>query len=284
MGTTAAGDVRIVLTDVDGTLLDSAHRVSPRTAQVVREVVAGGVPFVLASGRYVGALRTVQRELGIEGPLVTCGGALVLDERGNALLSKTIDLDRACELKERIERELPDITVAGYGMDVWAVDDREDPRTVREERIVGAASVEEPLDVAFADLGGVHKLLLIGESETMAQVRDRVAAMAPDLTVMLSSPMLCEVMAADVSKAEGVRVICGHYGLDPAQAVVFGDSFNDIEMLDAVPNSYAMANAPEAVRVRAASVTAYDNDHDGLVRELEGLLGCGGSCRASGAD
>ena len=266
-------DIKIVLSDVDGTLLNSAHEVSARTAEVVGRTVASGVPFVLASGRYPDALYPVQRALGIRGPLVTCSGALVLDAQGEPLLSRTIPLSRAVELRRTIARELPEVGVGAYGMHVWAVDDRGDARIAREERIVGACAVEQPMEEAFAGTGELHKLLLFGEPAQIDHACATLRELAPDLTVVPSSPILCEVMAADVSKAEGVSVICGHYGLDLAQAVVFGDSYNDIDMLEAVPRGYAMHGSPDEVQVAAGRVTEFDNDHDGLARQLERARG-----------
>ena len=53
----------------------------------------------------------------------------------------------------------------------------------------------------------------------------------------------------------------------------FGDGRNDIDMLRAVPQSWAMANSPAEVRAAAARVTALDNDHDGLAETIFSLLG-----------
>lgn len=262
----------IVLTDVDGTLLASDHRPCPDSLATIREVVAAGVPFVLVSGRYPDALYPVQEQLGIHGPLVAYSGALALDGDGEVLLSRTLDLDRAIELKELAAAEFPELCCCGFGFHTWVVDDCLDPRVVREERVVHATCREEPLDIALADTQCLHKLLFMGEPDPIARVQERLSAAYPDLTVVLSSPHLCEVMAGGVSKAEGVRVMCEHYGVDVSRAVVFGDSFNDIEMLRAVPQSYAMANAPQGVKAQASHVTQYSNDENGLARELEGLL------------
>lgn len=264
---------RIVFTDVDGTLLDGEHRTVAASAPAIARLGEAGVPFVLVSARMPEALHPIQRALGFSGLLVCYSGAYALDEDGNELLSRPIPLARALETRRIVSEVAPDVCCMTYGYHVWAVDDRHDPRVANEERIVGCESAEAPVEQAFAEAGGVHKLLLVGEPERIAVVHDRLAAELPDLTVVLSSPILCEIMAGGVSKAEGVAVMCRHFGLDVSQAMAFGDGHNDVEMLAAVPESYAMANADEWVRSHARHVTRLTNDENGLAAELERLLG-----------
>ena len=268
-----ANGARVVFTDVDGTLLDDAHRPCPESASTIARLGAAGVPFVLVSARMPEALYPIQRALGFTGPVVCYSGAYALDEGGNELLSRPIPLARAVEAKRIVAEVAPDVCCMTYGYHIWAVDDRSDPRVANEERIVEWQSVEAPVERAFAETGGVHKLLLVGEKDRIASVRDRLARELDDLTVVLSSPILCEVMAGGVSKAEGVRVVCRHLGLDASEAMAFGDGHNDVEMLRAVPESYAMANADDYVRSQARHVTGRTNDENGLAVELERLLG-----------
>ena len=75
-------------------------------------------------------------------------------------------------------------------------------------------------------------------------------------------------MDGRVSKSKGVGFLCSHYGIGLDQVIAFGDGCNDMDMLRAVKNSYAMANAPLVVRRSAAHVTL-DNDHQGLLAALE---------------
>lgn len=263
---------RIVFTDVDGTLLDGAHRPCPEAASTIARLGRAHVPFVLVSARMPEALYPIQRRLGFAGPVVCYSGAYALDERGNELLSRPIPLARAVAARRIVAEVAPDVCCMTYGYHIWAVDDRSDPRVVNEERIVECESVEAPVGRAFADRGGIHKLLLVGEPETIASVRERLSRELGDLTVVLSSPILCEIMAGGVSKAEGVRVVCEHFGLDVSEAMAFGDGHNDVEMLRAVPESYAMANADAYVRSCARHVTRLPNDENGLAAELERLL------------
>lgn len=262
----------MVFTDVDGTLLDHDHRCVGASATSIAELGRRGIAFVLVSARMPEALYPIQHELGFAGPLVCYSGAYVLDERGGELLSRTIPLDRALEVRDVVSASVPGACCCAYGFHTWACDDSTDFRIVRESRIVGVTPRQATLEDAF-DERGIHKFLLIGRPGQGETVREAVARACPDLTVVRSSPILCEVMAAGVSKAAGVRLLAERQGVDLSDAVAFGDGMNDVGMLDVVPQSYAMANADERVRSRAPHVTRLDNDHNGVGDTLEALLG-----------
>jgi Cof subfamily protein (haloacid dehalogenase superfamily) len=267
----AKGDVRIVFTDVDGTLVDNEHHPMPASAGVVSRV-AQEVPFCLVSARSPEGLYPIQRQLGFIGPLACFSGAYVLDHEGEVLYSSVIATSDAVAIKEYLETELPDITVATYGHHDWIVDDRNDARIVREEYFVQAVSRESrDLQGTFGDRG-VHKFLLMGEPKDILQAQQMVSERFPHLTAVRSSDILCEVMAGDVSKSRAVRLLCEHYGVTPAQAVAFGDGQNDIDMMSAVEQSYAMANAEPEVKLAATHEVPWTNAESGVARMLEQLL------------
>ena len=263
---------KIVFTDVDGTLLDAEHRVIPAARPVVQRVCRDGIPFVLVSARMPEGLTTIQSEMGFTGPLVCYGGAYVLDEDGRELLSRPIDFAEALEVKKFLDADLPDLCCSEYGFHTWACDDDTDPRIRNEERITTLKALRVPLAEAF-DERGIHKFLLMGEPDQIEAAEARVGAAYPDLVVVRSSPILCEITSGAASKAEGVNVVCDHFGIDVADAIAFGDGRNDIEMLRAVPESYAMGNAPDEVKRAATHVCPHTNDENGLALMLEELLG-----------
>ena len=263
--------VRIVFTDVDGTFVGDDHHALPESAAIVR-AVAERVAVCLVSARSPEGLYPIQRDLGFTGPLACYSGAYVLDEEGNELLSRTIPLADALDIKAWLAQELPQVTVGTYGFHGWVVDDRADPRIVREEQLV-QTTARECADLAAAfDGRGVHKFLLMGEPDDILVAQRTVAARYPHLTAVRSSDILCEVMAGDVSKSRAVHVLCAHCGVDVREAIAFGDGPNDIDMLRTVGRSYAMANAEDEVRRAATEVVPWTNAEGGVARMLERLV------------
>lgn len=261
----------VVFSDVDGTLLDKEHHVSPRTVAAAHMLEERGIPLVLVSARMPEALDEIRRTLGNVGPVVCYGGAYVLDGDGTELLSRPIGIGCALEVSGFIACEAPEVCCMAYGYHTWATSDRSDPRVRREEEIVGVTSTEGALEEHFSERG-LHKLLLVGEPASIERVERVVGAAFPSLTVVRSSPILCEVMDGRVSKAEGIEVVCRRLGVDAAGAVAFGDGRNDVDMFGAVGESWAMANAAAEVRAAATQVTWLDNEHDGLAEAIFSLV------------
>jgi len=262
----------IVFTDVDGTLVDDEHHPMLQSAPTIRRVLDQGIRLCMVSARSPEGLYPIQRQLGFSGPLVCFSGAYVLDEDGTELLSHTIPLEDAVAIKGWLASELPDVCVGTYGFHTWVTDDRSDPRVAREEYYVQAASTEcSDLRVAF-DERGIHKFLLMGEPEAISAAEQVVGERYPGLNVVRSNSTLCEIMSKEARKSDAVRFVCAHFGIDPAEAVAFGDGPNDLDMLMAVERSYAMSNGEEAVKAAAAHVTSWSNVECGVTRTLDELL------------
>ena len=187
-------------------------------------------------------LYTIQNEIGFTGPLVCYSGAYV-DVRSGQAAKQAIALDEPTDLKAFLDSELPEVCCSEYGIHTWACDDDTDPRIMNEERITTLKATCAPLSEAF-DEQGIHKFLLMGDPGQIAAAQERVSTAYSNLTAVRSSETLCEIMRGDVTKSEGVHVLCDYLGVDIERAIAFGDGRNDIDMLRAVPRSYAMANAP----------------------------------------
>lgn len=263
--------VGIVFTDVDGTLVGSDHHPLLSTAPLMREV-GQRVVICLVSARSPEGLYPIQEQLGFTGPLACYSGAYVLDGQGNELFSSTISPSDALEIKDYLSRKLPRLTVGTYGFHDWIVDDRSDPRIRREEMLVQAES-RECTDLAgtFGDRG-IHKFLLMGEAAEIREAEQMVGQRYPQLNVVRSSDILCEVMSREASKSNAVRLICARCGVDPSDAIAFGDGPNDRDMLVAVEHSFAMANAEPQVKEAASQVIPWTNEEAGVARMLERLV------------
>ncbi len=261
----------IVFTDVDGTLVGADHHPLPASAPTLQRV-ARRIPVCLVSARSPEGLYPIQQQLGFGGPLACYSGAYVLDEDGTELLSETFDAVVAADVKRSIKEVFPAVTIGAYGFHDWIVDDRNDPRIQHEEFLVQAQSRAcGDLLVAFGS-SGLHKLLVMGEPDQIKEIQSQYSARYPELNVVRSSATLCEIMSKAASKSRAVRVICSHYGIDLANAVAFGDGPNDLDMLETVATSYAMANAEDVVKLAATHVLPWTNEKCGVSRALDELL------------
>lgn len=262
---------RIVFCDVDGTLLNTEHRLTPLTRGAIRELEAADIPFVITSGRYPGAIRPFMREYGLSCPIIAYGGALALDRDGTILSRHSMPKTLAAEVIDHVEAAGYNLTWGVYAVNEWVVRDRGDKRVRREEDIVHATAVEGTVDTLTN--AGVDKVLMMTEPGVIESVERDLRARFPTCAIIKSSPILLEVMAGGVSKSAAVRELCALWGTTPEDAIAFGDNYNDIDMLEAVGTGFLMGNAPQPLREQFPHLTD-DCDHDGIYRALVRLGLC----------
>lgn len=263
-------DLRILFSDIDGTLINSRQHIPGRTREKILELDAKGIPFILVSARGPAGVEVIRRELGNRRPFICYSGGLILDADGSALYSKQMEVGLAVEIQGFLEREYPEICCNTYGGDLWVVKDDRNPWVVREEKITRGKSVSGDIREAFAQAGGIHKFLLMGEPDPISQAELLLRKHYPELSVLKSNDFYLEVMDGSVHKAAGVRYLCDHYRIPVEEAAAFGDGENDVGMLQAVGCGFAMGNAPEDVKRQVNYVTG-SNEEEGIwevIREL----------------
>lgn len=262
--------IKAVFSDVDGTLLNSLHRVTPKTGEWIHKILKSGIHFVIVSARSPSGIYPIMRRNDLQCALIAYSGALIMDEERNVLYSRQIDRQTALRIEAFIREQGYDLSICIYSGDDWLAPDKSDPRVMNEERIVEAESRQGTVkDLAPGE--GVSKFLCICAPGTILQVEKEMKVAFPDVAVVKSSDILLEIMAKGISKAEAVERYCAHLGITPSETIAFGDNYNDVEMLEAVGRGYVMGNAPEEIRRRFPFGTA-DNDHDGIADVLEQLF------------
>ena len=256
---------RIVFCDIDGTLLNSQHRISEDTLDAVLGLQRNGIGFAVVSARSPSGIYPIFQHYGFSCPIISYSGALILDEEGNSLFHKGIAKDDARAILSFIDEERLDLSYCIFSYDEWIVRSKADPRIRKEEQIVEAEAHEGDIDSITAD--EVSKILCICNPSETDYIEKKLKERFPEFSIVKSDDYLIEIMDAGVSKAMAVRILSELYGVDMKDTVAFGDNYNDEEMLQAVGHGFLMGNAPEALKARMA-LHAEDNDHDGIAKAL----------------
>lgn len=261
---------KMVFSDIDGTLLDSAHRISSDTGQKIRELSQRGVPFILVSARMPSGIFPIQRALDVKAPIVCYSGALVLNEHGEALTSAGLDREKALEIEAYIKNEWQQVCCSAFSFHDWIVDDIRNEWIAEEQRITGSVPKEGALSRLVPANGQIHKFLCMGEAKVIAALGAALEARFSGLSVYRSKDTYLEIMNGNASKSAAVRVLCALLEIPIEETVSFGDNFNDLDMLLATGLGFAMGNAPSEVKRQVRHVIP-DNDHEGLLAGLEQL-------------
>ncbi len=264
----------IVFSDVDGTLLNSKHRLLANTLSSIKLLQQQGVPFVIISARSPSGIYPIQEKYGFKSPVISYSGALILDENKKVLYSNGFSREVAEKVIEFIEVNQFDCSWNIYSLDTWIVKNKQDPRVIREENIVHASAVEGTVDM-LSDNVTIGKILCMCNPNCILDIEQKLKAAFPSLSIVKSSGILLEIMQSGVTKSSAVKTLCELWNIPLENTVAFGDHYNDVEMLETVAMPFLMGNAPEELKNRFTNVTD-SNDGDGIYNGLIkiGLISC----------
>lgn len=263
-------DIRLVVTDMDGTLLDDAGRVPPGLWDTLAELRRRGVLFSPASGRQYATLARQFAEVS--------EGMVFIAENGTYVVRDGVELSsdplapgvaaRVVEAVRRLVAEGVDVGAVVCGKRSAYVERGDEPflAEVRkyyvEHRVVEDATAldDEVIKVALFDFGSAAR--------TTAPA---LAPFADTHQVVVSGEHWVDVMNRTANKGNALRRLQRALGITPAQTMVFGDYLNDLEMLEAAEWSFAMAGAHPDVIARARHLAPSNNDH-GVLRTIARVL------------
>jgi 5-amino-6-(5-phospho-D-ribitylamino)uracil phosphatase len=281
--------IRLLVTDLDGTLLDRKGQVSARNLEAIRRLQDSGVEVVPATGRSLPECDHVLDHINHEGHAITAGGALVHDARdGSVVLRRTLapevvrGVARVLAEHGHLAHLLQDHTQAGVDY-VMVGDQPFDPATewwfghlpVQYRRI---RSIEEHhADEHTVRIGTVALGAVLSDVAREIDRRFGEAVVAQHWSALTaeqavgSETHLLETFARHVNKWTAVEDLCARFGIDPAETAAVGDGLNDLELIRHAGLGIAMENAdPRIAAVSAAR--AGHHDRDGFAEAAEIVL------------
>ena len=252
--------IRLVATDVDGTLLDHHGSLSPERAEAARALVASGVPLVLATGKLWTSVHGLVTSLELPGPHVACNGSVVFAADGTLLVRHLLDDAVADEVAARLRRDrIPHAIYLEDGSIVTA-------EVVPAHDVLPVLGEPEPVATG-RDGRGVIKVLAILPPDQEGDLR-RVGADAA--RVQRTGPRFLEWNALGADKATGLTTVAGLLGIDLAEVVAIGDAENDVPMLRCAGIGLAVTDASPA------AVEAADHRLDADLALLLGSIATSG--------
>jgi hypothetical protein len=263
--------IRLVATDLDGTIVRADGTVSARVVAALAAVEELGLPVVFVSGRPPRWMHEVARMTGHHGIAICANGALVYDLHTETVLDRfELAPDVAAEAVRRLRSAMPAVAFAVERADGFHHEAAYVPRW--------AGSGADVPDTAEGLLDApVAKLLARDEtSGGDAMLLRAVAALGDLVTVTHSNPDDCllEISAAGVTKATTLARVAARHGVDAGGVLAFGDQPNDVAMLRWAGTAYAMTGGhPDALA--AVPRHALGVAEDGVARVIEELLAAG---------
>jgi Cof subfamily protein (haloacid dehalogenase superfamily) len=264
---------KLVVSDLDGTLLGPDHRLGDYTRGVLRKLRTAGIDLILASGRHYMDVRTFSGQLGAHGCLITCNGAAVNDGQGRLVQSLCIDRDTVGFLLR--DPLFASVHTNVFLTDAWLVEQPE-PSLLRYHQDSGFSYRV----VDFATLGAIDvlKVFYYGEHAELLELEAAIhEGVAGRVGTTFSLPQTLEVMAAGVTKGAALKMILEGLELSPTEVVCFGDGLNDREMLHLIAagagTGLLMENADPRLHADLPTLQIIGSNRDeSVARYLDALL------------
>ena len=245
--------IKMIVTDLDGTLVDAQYRISEENRSAVREAVARGVDVMIATGRMHRSAVRYAEALGLDVPLISYNGALVKSSSGETLSASYLE-------PSVVERVLVYVFARGWyvqsysGDNLYYIEQTEAARVYETaSKVFGEAVGRSGM---LAHTAEVPKLLVsVPVEETEKVAAELRGTFRNEADVMQSSANYIEIVRPGVSKARAMLTVAEQRGIRPQEIMALGDSGNDADMLRAAGLGVAMGNALPAVKEAADEVT-----------------------------
>ncbi|MBT1172455.1 HAD family hydrolase [Bifidobacterium sp. MA2] len=272
-------DIRLVVADMDGTLLDGESRIPDDFWPLLADLRTRGVEFVPASGRQLATLRSMFETEAADGKAMS-----FVAENGNVVVAdgEIVDVhgvgwDLTRDLIDIVDRAVEagshDIGLVVCGLKTAYIQRTDQPFVDECAKYYKAMKIVDDLHEILGTPGEtVLKLAIFdfGDAESMAG--DLLGDVAREHAVVVSGAHWVDIMDLDTNKRQGVVALQRHLGVTPAQTAVFGDYLNDLEMLEAGEWSFAMANAHDDLKAAAHWIAPANTEH-GVITAVRRLIG-----------
>jgi len=259
---------KLAAIDLDGTLLGHDGQISPANRQAVKRLQGAGLEVVLASGRHYETMHRYADTLGVQW-LVSCQGGEVCDlNRTVVLTADFLPAARVAEISELGTAR--GFTTLGYGIDgVFA-----NTSWNAELDFYAQFTGYRPLPSSPEEFAGrqFFKLIWMAAAPDLDEAVQAGLVNPAQVQIVRTHAKFLEFMPVGMTKASALKLLAARLGVQPAEAVTFGDGDNDVPMLEWAGLSVAMAHGWPAALQKATYVSPAGPEDSALARAVDLLF------------
>ncbi|WP_267248291.1 Cof-type HAD-IIB family hydrolase [Streptococcus sp. Marseille-Q5986] len=269
--------IKVIATDMDGTLLDARGQLDlPRLEKILDQLDQKNIRFVIATGNEVHRMRQLLEHLVSRVVLVVANGARIFENNkliqvqtwDDAMVDKALVYFKGRECRDQFVVTSMNGSFVKKGTVFTELDKFMTPEMI--EKLYRHTNFVEELS---SDLfGGVLKMsMVVGEERSSSVLREINNLFDGHVRAVSSGYGCIDILQAGVHKAWGLEELLKRWNLQSEQVMAFGDSENDVEMLELAGMAYAMENAADEVKAVATDL-APANSQAGVYQVLENWL------------
>jgi len=264
-------DIKIVSIDIDGTLLNDQHEVTPAVHQAITMALEQGTKIVITTGRPLTGVRPILDELGITGSdqyVITHNGGLMQTADGSKILFATpLSLTNWKMINQFMRANSTYIQVESQDS-AYTTNHRVHPWASFENSLVNLPLYVLENDEALQDVE-IIKGIANAEVNELDEIQARIpASISGAVSVIRSTANNLEFINKQASKGNALIALARELGVDMSQTMAIGDQENDLTMIEVAGVGVAMENAIDRIKGVATVQTASNND-SGVAKALE---------------
>lgn len=271
--------IKLIASDLDGTLLTNSKELSERTRKILNEAVKKGIHIVPATGRSYQAVPDIIKKFpGVDYIITANGGAVYSVREGRRIyecLLEKMSVEACLEVK-KTEDVIMEVFIEGvpYSEEIYIKDPASYGATEYGVKYIRATRkpIKDIVSFARENSNRLDSIAFVcRKKEIQEKLYGELENKIPGVYVTSSVPNLVEIGHINAGKGKTLLWLLDRLGISEEEAAAFGDADNDCSMLEAVRYGIAMENATENCKKSAFSITE-TNENDGVAVALEKLL------------
>ena len=264
---------KAIVSDLDGTLLNEEHKVSPFTKETIELLLKKGIKFYIATGRgYIGA-KEIMDEIGFKIPLITSNGARIMDEEGMEIYVNNIEQKYVDKIFS-IDYKLYDkgIILNGFSGNHWYV--TEDARDYFYTQKPNRKQYPEQIEREDFDKLAFTKIFFLGEHRKLLEIEKEIRKLTnEEVNIVFVNERSLEIFSKDCDKAVAADFLLKRDGLTLKDAVSFGDGFNDYDLITQTGLGFAMKNSIYLLLEKLTDTEVIEsNANDGMAKKIREIF------------
>ena len=257
---------KVIISDLDGTLLNSEHKISSYTKTVFQELYKQNFLIIVATGRHHLDALPIIKSLGVPAYLVTSNGARIHSPDKELLFSFNIKSD---VIKSVLSLEInPEITIVLFKENVWFTNKHNEKLNNYQTELNYMPQIVDYKTTT--DLSAIKLFFSHDNHQKLVELKNTIMEKQVNtLNYAFSLPICLEIMDKSVDKSIAISKILERENLTYEEAICFGDGFNDEKMLLASEKGLIMANAVESFKNKLSQLEVIStNDDDSVAKYL----------------
>ena len=259
---------KVVVSDLDGTLLNSDQEVSELSKKVIRELCERGIKFYIATGRAYPDAKRIMESIGIKIPLISANGGVINDSDGNEIYRDDLDEESKNIILDIDYMAVSDlIHINAYSDNRWFL--------TTEERKVNPFKEEphfryEIKSIEELKKRNITKIYYIGPRRELLKLEKIILEKTDGkVNVTFTHPECLEIFDMNVNKAIAIKKLSDMENFTLDDVIAFGDGFNDYEMLKEVKKGCIMKNAHYSLKEALPELEIVtSNSRNGVAKKL----------------